>query len=292
MIDEITSDYLNKLCPDKNPEQKLGHLFDRLKSNIIYYINDLALELDNSDFKPAFFEFKFSDPKNGCPPRKFKRNDGVVVSMSGIADRVDLYAPEDEDNLYLRVVDYKTGEKTFKLDEFKNGREIQLPLYLSTLCQPNTEFAKKLLKKFGKKELKPASVVYFPMKIGKSSVMSPTDGIDSDSAKSSETAELIKNSKRNGFFLDSEKVLFAQDKNRGVKGKRTFLPSKTVKNAHLFLPEDAFQNAVETQLNETITKITDRLLSGEACASPLNGDTENICKYCSRLFVCRKRRKV
>ena len=292
MIDEITSDYLNKLCPDKNPEQKLVHLFDRLKSNIIYYINDLALELDNSDFKPAFFEFKFSDPENGCPPRKFKRNDGVVVSMSGIADRVDLYAPEDEDNLYLRVVDYKTGEKTFKIDEFKNGREIQLPLYLSTLCQPNTEFAKKLLEKFGKKELKPASVVYFPMKIGKSSVMSPTDGVDSDSAKSSESAELIKNSKRNGFFLDSEKVLFAQDKNRGVKGKRTFLPSKTVKNAHLFLPEDDFQNAVETQLNETITKITDRLLNGEACASPLNGDTENICKYCSRLFVCRKRRKV
>ena len=310
LIDKITDDYIKKLCPDGVSDQRLIHLFDRLRANIIYYIDDLASELDQSDFKPAFFEFDFSDKKNECPPLEFKIGDKTTVSMSGIVDRVDLYAPDDEDALYLRVVDYKTGSKTFKMDDFKNGLEIQLPLYLMTLCQPNTNFSKKLLEKYGKSELKPASVVYLPLQIGKSSVSAPSEGVDSSAAQDTERKELISNARRNGLFLYNEKILLAQDKGfkipsddstkkgKGAKGSapkpklRAFLPSKSVKNEHLFLPEDSFKDTVDDQLRQTIAQITDRLLSGSACAKPLNGDTENICKYCSRLAVCRKRRKI
>ena len=45
--------------------------------------------------------------------------DGVTISVSGFVDRVDGWV--DDGRLYLRVVDYKTGRKSFDLTEVWNG---------------------------------------------------------------------------------------------------------------------------------------------------------------------------
>src|SRR5699024_8221145 len=57
--------------------------------------------------------------------------DGVTVSISGFVDRVDGWVRDGR--LYLRVVDYKTGRKSFDLTEIWNGMGLQMLLYLFTL---------------------------------------------------------------------------------------------------------------------------------------------------------------
>ena len=79
--------------------------------------------------------------------------DGVTVSLSGFVDRVDGWS--DKGRLYLRVVDYKTGRKSFDLTDVWNGLGLQMLIYLFTLKEKGKE-------KFGADTIVPAGVLYFP----------------------------------------------------------------------------------------------------------------------------------
>jgi ATP-dependent helicase/nuclease subunit B len=78
--------------------------------------------------------------------------------LRGIADRVDGYRKDG--TLYLRVVDYKTGGKTFSLDDVYNGISAQLPLYLFLLCNPHAPPSSFPQQTLGAASLCPGGLLY------------------------------------------------------------------------------------------------------------------------------------
>ena len=80
-----------------------------------------------SAFTPQDAEVKFGYP-GGIPPIELTLEDGSQVYVRGIIDRIDRY--EGDEGVYLRVVDYKSGNE--KLDPAKIfwGAQLQLLLYL------------------------------------------------------------------------------------------------------------------------------------------------------------------
>ena len=74
------------------------------------------------------------------------------LSVSGKVDRVDGWLHDGR--LYLRVVDYKTGKKSFDLSDLRYGLGIQMLLYLFTLEQEGRSY-------FGY-PIVPAGVLYHP----------------------------------------------------------------------------------------------------------------------------------
>jgi ATP-dependent helicase/nuclease subunit B len=87
-------------------------------------------EFTESKFSPVGFEM-FAEGKpsllSGLP-----QDAPSSYILRGNADRVDGYRKDGAH--YLRVVDYKTGGKTFSLADVYNGIGAQLPLYLFLLC--------------------------------------------------------------------------------------------------------------------------------------------------------------
>ena len=77
---------------------------------------------------------------------------GVTLRISGFVDRVDGWV--EDGRLYLRVVDYKTGRKSFDLTEVWNGLGLQMLLYLFTLEDRGEKF-------YGK-PVEGAGVLYLP----------------------------------------------------------------------------------------------------------------------------------
>ena len=63
--------------------------------------------MEQSDFLPSGYELQFG---------------------SGKIDRIDTC--EDENCIYVKVTDYKTGMKTFDITAFYHGLQLQLMIYM------------------------------------------------------------------------------------------------------------------------------------------------------------------
>ena len=109
--------------------ERFQYLFRRLLRSVQAVVDNVAQELCASRFRPISFELGFGS-RGELPPVELTA-EGVTISVSGFVDRVDGW--EHDGRLYLRVVDYKTGRKTFDLTDIWNGMGLQMLLYLFTL---------------------------------------------------------------------------------------------------------------------------------------------------------------
>ena len=75
--------------------------------------------------------------------------------MRGKIDRVDAYE-DGEGRIYIRVADYKTGSKKFELKNIEAGRDLQMLLYLFSICENGK-------RRYGK-DIVPAGVLYVSVK--------------------------------------------------------------------------------------------------------------------------------
>ena len=193
------------------------------------------------------------------------------MSLNGVADRVDLYKNKDTGKAYVRVVDYKTGSKTFSLEDVRLGLNVQLLLYLFSIWKGNHTAVT------GESEVLPAGAVYFSARPG---------DITSDKMLSREEAKALvkKGISRSGLFLADEEVLFAMDHSE------QFIPVKmkagkaaTAKN---LVSLEEF-GKLYTELEATIVRISSEIKEGNAAANPLIREGRSPCDYCSHYPICR-----
>jgi ATP-dependent helicase/nuclease subunit B len=88
-------------------------------------------EFIHSLFSPLGFEMPVETPS--APLGGLPEGSPSGYKLRGSADRVDGY--RQDGTLFLRVVDYKTGRKTFSLPDVFNGIGAQMPLYLFLLLR-------------------------------------------------------------------------------------------------------------------------------------------------------------
>ncbi len=60
----------------------------------------------------------------------------IRLLLGGRVDRVDLYRAADGETVYVRVIDYKSSKHDFSVKSVSESMNIQLLLYLFTLCSP------------------------------------------------------------------------------------------------------------------------------------------------------------
>ena len=132
--------------------KRFHYLFERLSITLTRLLMQLAREFVQSEFEPARFELPIRQGGE-VAPLELSLPDGTRVSVEGIVDRVDLM--EKDGRKYVRVVDYKSGSKAFRLDDVYYGLNLQMLIYLFSIW------------KNGKGELAdclPAGVLYLPAK--------------------------------------------------------------------------------------------------------------------------------
>ncbi len=147
------------------------------------------------DFIPEDFELRFSS-KYGADAMKYEYEDGTTMDIKGIIDRVDYY--NDGDSVYIKIVDYKSGNKKLEINDIYNGLQLQLVLYMEAAI----EFAKK---KYPGKNIVPAALFYYNIDnpvIDRDKILNIPYVIK---AKSEEKEERIQECAQS-MVLDSQKV--------------------------------------------------------------------------------------
>ncbi len=225
-----------------------------------FVVNEMA----QSEFKPVEYELSIGGA-NGVPsPSVSLENNQGTVHLTGKVDRVDLYRRGDE--VFVRVVDYKTGKKTFSLTDLPYGLNMQMLIYLFAVC-------KEAAARYGADSAKPAGVLYL------SASKAPAMPIGE---------KKLKALRMNGLLVRDAGVLTAMEQ----EGKGTFIPA-TIKGGDI-----ADNSSVASYADfETIRQYTEvllrrmatRLLSGDIAAVPTGTENELSCRYCAYRRICHRR---
>ena len=274
----VPSDELKTIVPDDvRLDARLEYLFIRLRRSVLVFLEAILREIAQSGFTPAAYELPIGvdsgDGQRAVAPVKFVTEDGFEVVLRGIADRVDVYRAADGQS-YVRIVDYKTGSKTFSLDDVKQGIGVQLLIYLFSVWKSGIPGIAK------PGELLPGGAVYFSAR--------PGSGLSDNWLTADEARELvIKNIGRSGIFLNDEEILDAMD--HGLTGE--YIPVKKTKageirsTAALATLEEFGQ--LYRELSDTISGIATAITSGIAHAVPRMRGGRLPCEFCSNQMICR-----
>ncbi len=272
--------YLDRICPsEERRSAKLRHFYERLQKLSLLIVRSIVEEFRDSDFRPAFFELK-SDGKGQNPaPLVFCADSGTSVSFYGVIDRVDLLSKDGE--VYIRVVDYKTGSKTFSLDDIHHGINIQMLLYLFTLCRnQNPEFLHAIGAENGKMP-HPAGVVYLSARI-------PVIEADSYSDEEEILKKAEKELSRSGLLAADEELLHAMSHSLSPELLAGIKKSKSGELTGSALTSHEKFEKIFADMQDVILNIAREMQKGKADASPLTYGSNDPCQYCEVKAVCRK----
>ncbi len=281
MVDDIITAYMKQICPPgQAPSNRLLHLFSRLRRLSLLLIENLREEFCHSAFVPAFFELNIRSrgSQDDAPATlDIRLDNGETVSMGGIIDRVDVFRRNGD--VYLRVVDYKTGSKEFSLEDVRQGLNVQLLLYLFSLLKNSPESFRTQLGQGEGGKLLPAGVLYLTANI-------PPISIDQDMS-ADQIRELAKGRLlRRGLLLDDPDILSAMNDQLDpaflgeVKHSRNGLSGKAL------IDLDGF-TALGTELEQTIRSIATSMKQGNAQAHPMVDKKRDACAFCAMRAVCR-----
>lgn len=277
IAERLIRGYLNRLGVEESG--RLGYLFVRLRRSVSVFLEAIMAEYAQGRFVPMGFELPVGLPTSADTPYvrpvTIETEGGVKVTLTGIMDRVDHYTADDGRE-YVRVVDYKTGTRTFSLNEIRQGMHVQLLLYLFSLWHgglrsPNNEKPTELL---------PAGAVYFqvrPGEVASAAMLTPEDARQLS----------IDHIGRSGIWLRDEEVLEAMD--AGLSGK--YVPVTRKKDGTLSgkatLQDLAQFGALYDELRQIIGTLASQIHTGHSTATPKRTTWGKECTYCVYGAVCR-----
>lgn len=283
IVDTLIADYVSSICPAAYLRTaKMDHIVRTLRRAFLPVVSSLYEEFSQSRFRPTFFELnlneKGEDSPGGIP---YVLPNGTPIIISGRIDRVDTW--QKDGKTYLRVVDYKSGDKRFSLDDVQRGLNLQLLVYLFSLWKSeNPRFKEKL-----GGELLPAGALYTAARAKDSSYDGPVneEKVSTDSKKSVY---------RSGLLLDDREMLEAMDP--GLSGR--FIPvSVTKKNEYSSDSQKSLatyekMGELVGELERVILHIGEEMQGGNAAARPQAAKGKKLpCTYCEMAPVCRASRK-
>ncbi len=269
-VDVITEEFIREFMGGREDKSVLlNRSLDKAKNTAVQILLRMIKEFEVSRFETVAVELEIAHGKD-IEPYVIKLPDGGSITISGKVDRLDVY--NDEGKAYLRVVDYKTGGKDFRLGDVFSGLNMQMLIYLMCLWDNGKE-------KYG--DTVPAGIMYVPA--NNSGEQLPRNA----AAEEVENQKLV-NGRMNGMILEDEKILDAMEE--GCEGRfiNAFIDKKGQLQGTL-LSYEGFK-ILHEKIDSVLTEMGLSLHGGEIQALPVMGTSSynNTCTWCDYKDICRR----
>lgn len=243
---------------DANKTPRFLAQLHRLAGSACVLLRHVAEELSQSDFVPAYFEL---DVGKQTAPYRIPLPDGSAVTVVGKIDRVDIM--DRDGKRYVRVVDYKTGKKEFRLSDVLYGLNLQMLIYLAALIESGGA--------------QPAGVLYMPS-------VRPRVSVRRD-AEASEIREAVdKELRMNGVVLGEEAVIRGMEHEAAGRYIPVSLKNGKLSGGESILSREEFECVIGA-IREKIIAMAETLFSGDISPEPLLTGRRG-CDYCPYFAVC------
>lgn len=239
-------------------------------------VQTLQYQLQKGAFTPENFELSFQMTSD---------LDAVNISLSeeermhliGRIDRVDTCRKEDK--LYVKIIDYKSGNRKFDLAALYYGLQLQLVVYMNAAVEV---LKKKEQEKNNDTNVIPAAMLYYHV----SDPMTETDKGQPDISEIN--AAILDELKPTGMVSDDEEVIKLLDKD--FETKSSVIPVARKKDgsftqASSVLSDRDFKTVSE-YVNHKIKELGISILDGDIGLNPYEQKDANACTYCDYKSVC------
>ena len=236
----------------------------------------LQKHIESGAFKPSEYEVGFNSSDEDLKSLKIEFSNDQVLQLTGKIDRLDKY--QDEDNIYLKIIDYKSGKQSFDLVALYYGLQLQLFVYLNAAM----ELEKKGEGTKTNKAVVPAGAFYYH-------IDDPIITTEKQLTEK-EMEELILNQlKMDGLVLDDIEVIKLLDKNMStqsniipVKLKKDGSPSKSSSVAN----KENFEK-LSKFVDNKVKDFGSEIINGNIEIAPYELNDKKACDYCSYSSVCQ-----
>ncbi len=264
----------NELGGDFGKTKRFDFLFKKLHDLIFEVVINIQKEFKQSRYVPSDFELNLLS-ENGKSLLEIKLQDGITVRINGKIDRVDKF--EQNGKKYIRVVDYKTGEKELLFEELYHGLNLQMVLYLLALTgddNPNSKYS----------DCQPAGILYMPAKYLSPSIERSFE-IDGD-IEIDVSQEKLKNFKMNGLVVNVPESYMAMESE--LRGQ--FIPVEKKNDGKLKASSKIIEPEIYQKLQEfardKVVEMAENLIDGEIQAVPTGSEKYLPCDFCDYWSVC------
>ncbi len=265
-IFEIIESYAKSVLGEVTAENpRVKYIIEKSKNSAIMLIKRLIEEFKQSKFVISDCELEIS-PKGAVKPLKIPLKDGFSIEIEGKIDRVDTM--QDDSKNYVRIIDYKTGKKTFELGNILGGIDMQMLIYLLTISKNGTGKYKNAV---------PAGALYFK---ALKPLFEVKPGKNSDE-------EIKKEMCMSGIVLSDEKIMRAMDGSLNgdfipvkIKGGKIIKGDKCT--ANLDEMRDIFKY-IELMIKEVGVHIQNGVFDVDPTAQSGKNPSCDFCKY---LQIC------
>ncbi|GMB08845.1 helicase-exonuclease AddAB subunit AddB [Thermolongibacillus altinsuensis] len=227
-----------------------------------------------SGFVPVGLELPFGD-NDPLPPLTFTLSDGTVMEFIGRIDRID--KAESKKGMLLRIIDYKSRNKTLDFTEVYYGLALQMLAYLDIVI----EYAEKLV---GTKAF-PAGVLYFP-------VHNPIIKADVLLEEADIEKKILEQFKMGGVVLADEEVAKLMDETLEAGKSSMIIPvslkkdGQFSKNGSKVITEQQFQ-LLRNHVRATFQQVGEQIVDGVTAIAPYKWKDRTACQYCEFRDVCQ-----
>lgn len=262
---------------------RFKYLFRRLIKTMENILENVLEELAVSDFRPVDYELAFQ--YDGDLPPVACSDGQVTTKLSGKVDRVDGYIKDNR--LYIRVMDYKSGKKSFSLSDIWYGLNMQLVLYLQALQDEGlTRYQEQLSAELC--EIVPAGMLYVPAR---------EETLDADRDIDAETLKLLRQRalRRSGLITEDLDILEAME--HGLSGESVFLPVKLLApkkdeqeprfSAASSVASLAQFGKLARYAQKKLLEMGHALQKGDVRADPYQNGQQDYCQWCDFRAACQ-----
>ena len=179
----------------------------------------------------------------------------------------------------MRVVDYKTGKKSFSPSDLDEGKNLQMFLYLQSILKTESDAFKERLGVTGKGRIIPAGVIYVKTDVSDKTVPRPDDALAREAVMEAQA--------RQGMVLYDEEIISAMGLRHtplySARSKDKIPDSKK----ELLFTEESFEELLE-KVGKRVISAAEGMKSGRLDATP--SKTEGgvyACAYCEYKPICR-----
>lgn len=150
-VARVTEEYGNTIMASSARNAYLAGRVERITDRTIWA---LAEQVKKGDFNPVGFEVSFSAIDN-LKAMRIRLSEDEELQLRGRIDRMDLC--EDETNVYVKIIDYKSGSTSFDLAALYYGLQLQLVVYMDAALEMEE-------RKHPGKTAVPAGIFYYHIK--------------------------------------------------------------------------------------------------------------------------------